>query len=329
MRWFAGAAGVLLSAASLPAAEAASTADAWIEALSSVTIRCDAQIAHPGITREQGVRNVLAAVRAQRPALSSLEVVASPAAIGAATSRIDRAPDLDLAASDVLAGFCGRRVRIEIDGRVLRLVEVDPEAEGLRRALAAHEKQGRLLAALASGRADSDVVEVSMRLLRRPTEVASEGIGIAGMTPASLFAFAVIASAPDAAERFLNVERTANTAGKLYARAGLLASGWTAAQIDRLPPLDGKVHTMSGCLGTEVSAAAFFRDSVRTGDFARGIREHVQGTLARAVALSPRMEAALAGERARLSGRAAETRGRVLADEIPVVTLVDLMNTGR
>jgi hypothetical protein len=45
--------------------------------------------------------------------------------------------------------------------------------------------------------------------------------------------------------------------------------------------------------------------------------------------LSPRVEAALAEEAARVARLAPQPRGRVLADEIPVVTTVDMMNVRR
>jgi hypothetical protein len=293
----------------------ASTPDTWIDAFANTGVACDSRIIKSGMTREESIRATLAAVRAQRPGLDDLEMVMSPPSLGAEKLETARAPGLTLPAIDALYALAGTGVRIEITDRQLRLLKVDDGAEGVRRAIEEQKQRSFVIAALEAGHADAAVLDRAGRILQRPREVATGGIGYAGMVPLTLAAFEIVRRAPDAVQRFQAIERVATREGKIYARAGLFVSGGRVI-LRVLPPLDGEVFAMSGCIGTREAARSYFEGHVLSGEFTREIEATVKSERERSPEFAARMAAGLESMRRDLSSPAPPTIGRVIDDEL-------------
>ena len=122
-------------------------------------------------------------------------------------------------------------------------------------------------------------------------------------------------------------EREATTEGKIYARAGLLVSGRSVADVARLGPLPGEILTQFADFGHYENAAAYFQQNVSGGDFVREIDATLDRSLPGAAEQGRRLEAIYAEERAKLPRPSPAPVGRVLADEIPSFARLDLMQT--
>jgi len=293
----------------------AANVDAWIEALATTEILCDARIVRPNLTVEEGVRATLAAVHAAHPGLMPLSLAATPGDLLPTRVNLGRSPDRRFIAADVLREIVGE-LRVELTDKELRLVKPNNgHAEHARAYFATKPTAVALWTAAQASAPDARAVDLASMVLRRARTVASGPVGYGGEVMPVLPAWWIVVHARDAEKRLRDIAGRGTMAAKFYAAAGLVAKGVRPENLPDLP-FASELETMAGCMVHSVRPDEFYRQQVLSGHFGREIMNTVERRRQREAGNSPDLENFERALRREAGTVNPPVAGRVLFDEV-------------